>query len=151
MGDDAAQTEAGYSADETAFALDPRLAADCGVVGDLSLSRVLLMNDSRYDWLVLVPRRPNLSELVDLDDVAHVVLTSEIRAVSHALLQNASPYKINVAALGNIVRQLHVHIIARRTDDAAWPGPVWGVGVASPHAPDALRQACARWRAELDL
>lgn len=133
------------------FALDPRLAADCGLVGDLALSRVLLMNDSRYDWLILVPRQPGAVELTDLEEAAHLVLTREIRAVSRALQQHAAPLKINVAALGNMVRQLHVHIVARRGDDAAWPGPVWGVGVATPHTPAGLAQACARWRVALEL
>lgn len=151
MGDDAAQSGAVFRPEQPGFTLDPRLAADCGLVGDLPLSRVLLMKDSRYDWLILVPRRAGVAELIDLDPATHDQLTAEIRTVCEALRRHAAPFKLNVAALGNMVRQLHVHIIARNTDDAAWPGPVWGVGAAVPHEADALAAACARWRKALEL
>lgn len=150
MTDNASHTQMS-DASGAGFALDPRLAADCVVIGELALSRLLLMNDSRYDWLILVPRRADLAELIDLDEATHAVLSTEIRAVSQALLQQASPFKINVAALGNVVRQLHVHVIGRRENDAAWPGPVWGVGAAQPYAQPQLEQACGRWRQALDL
>lgn len=110
------------------FALDPRLAADTIEIGDLALSRVLLVNDARYPWLVLAPRRENLSELIDLDSADRAVLMEEIAAVSKALIGLPGVHKINVGALGNIVRQLHIHIVARSLGDAAWPGPVWGAG-----------------------
>jgi diadenosine tetraphosphate (Ap4A) HIT family hydrolase len=110
------------------FALDPRLAADTFAIGDLALSRVLLMNDARYLWLILAPRRDNSRELFDLDDADRAVLMEEIAAVSKVLSAAPGIDKINVGALGNIVRQLHIHVVARRFDDAAWPGPVWGVG-----------------------
>lgn len=110
------------------FALDPRLAADTIEIGDLALSRVLLVNDARYPWLVLAPRRENLSELIDLDSADRAVLMEEIAAVSKALIGLPGVHKINVGALGNIVRQLHIHIVARSLGDAAWPGPVWGTG-----------------------
>ncbi len=118
------------------FALDPRLAADTIAIGDLALSRLLLMNDARYRWLVLAPRRENLSELVDLDLRDRAALMEEIAVVSKALIGSPGVDKINVGALGNIVRQLHIHVVARRVGDAAWPGPVWGVG--APRRYDAL-------------
>jgi diadenosine tetraphosphate (Ap4A) HIT family hydrolase len=115
------------------FVLDPRLAADTIAIGDLALSRVLLMNDARYLWVILAPRRDNLSELFDLDGAARGVLMEEIVAVSRVLIGSPGVDKINVGALGNIVRQLHIHVVARRSDDAAWPGPVWGAGPARPY------------------
>lgn len=139
------------SATEVGFQLDSRLAADCSVVGDLPLSRVLLMNDSRYDWLILVPRRASVSELIDLDPDAYAALAAEIRFVCSQVQRHAAPFKLNVAALGNMVRQLHVHIIARREGDAAWPGPIWGVGLIEPYGGDAVEDACDRWRAALGL
>ena len=110
------------------FALDPRLAADTLAVGDLSLSRVLLMNDRRYPWLILVPRREDLREIVDLDAQARAALIEEIAAASRFVRSLPGVDKINVGALGNIVAQLHVHVIGRAVGDPAWPGPVWGVG-----------------------
>ncbi|WP_246731640.1 HIT domain-containing protein [Methylocapsa sp. S129] len=110
------------------FALDTRLAADTIEIGDLALSRLLLMNDARYLWLVLVPRQENLCELVDLDARDRAILMEEITAASKALIGLPGVDKINVGALGNIVRQLHIHVVARRLGDAAWPGPVWGAG-----------------------
>ena len=112
------------------FALDPRLAADTLAVADLELSRVRLMNDARFPWLILVPRRAGLTEIVDLDRAERGVLMDEIALASEALRVLPSVEKINVGALGNIVRQLHVHLVARRIGDAAWPGPVWGAGAA---------------------
>jgi diadenosine tetraphosphate (Ap4A) HIT family hydrolase len=110
------------------FALDQRLAADTIPIGDLALSRLLLMNDARFLWLVLAPRRENLTELIDLSAADRAMLMDEIVAVSRALVERPGVAKINVGALGNIVRQLHVHVVARRIGDAAWPGPVWGQG-----------------------
>ena len=109
------------------FALDPRLAADTHRVGDLALSRVLIINDANYPWLLLVPRHLGANEIVDLEEVEQAQLMTEITRVSRALKEITKCDKLNVAALGNVVPQLHVHIIARRTSDAAWPRPVWGV------------------------
>lgn len=111
-----------------AFQLHPQLAADTLRVADLTLCRVLLMNDARYPWLILVPRRPQLRDLHEVDPSDSGVLFNEIRRASEALEHVYSPFKINVAALGNQVPQLHLHVIARFKEDAAWPGPVWGVG-----------------------
>jgi diadenosine tetraphosphate (Ap4A) HIT family hydrolase len=131
------------------FALDPRLAADTIEIGDLALSRVLLMNDARYLWLILAPRRDNLSELFDLDGADRAVLMEEIAAVSRALIGTPGVDKINVGALGNIVRQLHIHVIARRFNDAAWPGPVWGAGAARRYEAEAARKIAQRLKEAL--
>jgi diadenosine tetraphosphate (Ap4A) HIT family hydrolase len=115
------------------FALEPRLESDTIAIGESALSRVLLMNDARYPWVVLVPRRANLAELTDLTSAERTVLIEEIAIVSTALSQRRGADKINVGALGNIVRQLHIHVIARSVGDEAWPGAVWGVGVRRPY------------------
>jgi len=129
------------------WALHPQLAADTVPLGDLSLARVLLMQDAHYPWLILVPRRPDARDIIDLTETEQAQLTREIAAASQALRQATSCSKLNVAALGNVVPQLHVHVIARRTDDAAWPRPVWGVVPPLPYeaaARDALTAALRR-------
>ncbi len=115
------------------FALDPRLAKDAFVVGDMPLCRALLMNDSRWPWLVLVPRREGLAELTDLAAAERATLIEEAALAADFLKAHARADKINVGALGNVVRQLHVHVVARTTGDPGWPGPVWGVGAAAPY------------------
>lgn len=128
------------------FVLDPRLRADTHPVIDLPLSHVLLMDDSRFGWLILVPRRPDLVEIADLDAPAQAQLWSEVNQVAAALARVSPCDKLNIAALGNIVRQLHVHVVARRVDDAAWPAPVWGHGQPVRYTPgereDRCRQLC---------
>jgi diadenosine tetraphosphate (Ap4A) HIT family hydrolase len=109
------------------WALHPQLQQDTIDIGDLPLSRVLVIKDANYPWLLLVPRRDKASEIIDLDDVAQAQLMTEINRVGRALKEITKCDKLNVAALGNMVPQLHVHIIARRKTDAAWPRPVWGV------------------------
>lgn len=121
-----------------AFALHPRLAADCRVVGDLALCRLLLMNDSRFPWCILVPRRPGLRELHHVAAADRSLLFDELDAVSRALAATTGPDKLNVGALGNLVEQLHVHVVARTRGDAAWPGPVWGSGPPQPYDKPAL-------------
>jgi len=111
---------------ESDFTLDPQLARDTIPVGDLPLCRVLLMNDANYPWLILVPRRAGVSEIVDLGDDAQVQLTAEIAQTSRILKDITRCDKLNVAAIGNVVSQLHVHVVARFRSDAAWPKPVWG-------------------------
>lgn len=103
-------------------------------MGDLALSRALAMNDANYPWLILVPRRAGVRELIDLDAADRARLMEEIALAARALKEVAGCDKLNVAALGNMVAQLHVHVIARRKDDAAWPKPVWGVAPAKPYA-----------------
>lgn len=122
------------------FELDPRLAADTFVLGDMLQSRVLLMNDARFPWLILVPRRPNLREFLDLAATERAILMEEIAQTSAALKDATKADKLNVAALGNMVPQLHIHVIARFAGDPAWPGPVWGRGQAAPYETDAARQ-----------
>jgi diadenosine tetraphosphate (Ap4A) HIT family hydrolase len=115
------------------FALHPQLAADTIAVGDLALSSVLLMDDARFPWFILVPRRLGASEVTDLSDEDAATLMSEIRIATRVMLDLAKPDKINVAALGNVVAQLHVHVVGRFRSDPAWPGPVWGHGSRAPY------------------
>ncbi len=119
---------------EDGFSLDPRLAADTILIKDIGLSRVLLMNDSRYPWLILVPRIAGATELHHLSKSNRDRLMEEITQTSTGLSELYDPDKINVGALGNIVSQLHVHVVARRLSDDAWPGPVWGLGAAIPYS-----------------
>ena len=111
---------------ESAFKLNPQLDADTVPVKDLTVSRVLLNDDANYPWLILVPRRPGMVELIDLSDADRATLWSEIVQVSRVLKGVTECHKLNVAQLGNQVAQLHIHVIAREKTDAAWPGPVWG-------------------------
>lgn len=122
-----------------AFALHPRLAADTAPVADWGLSRVLLMDDARYPWLILVPRRQDLAELHDLSHAEGLVLMEEIRRAGAGLKRLTGAAKINVGALGNLVPQLHVHVVARDPGDAAWPGPVWGHGAPVRYEAEARR------------
>jgi diadenosine tetraphosphate (Ap4A) HIT family hydrolase len=119
------------------FALDPRLAADSHAIGELSLCAVRLFDDTRFPWLVLVPRRAGLVEIVDLGRLERHQLLDEVSLAMDVLRAATKPYKLNVAALGNAVRQLHVHVIARFQEDAAWPNPVWGRGERAPYDPSA--------------
>ena len=112
------------------FSLDPRLAADSCAVAMLPLCEVRLMHDARYPWLILVPRQAGLVEISDLAPAEQTRLWQEVNQASTALRAVAPCDKLNLGALGNIVRQLHVHLIARCLGDAAWPGPVWGYGAA---------------------
>ena len=130
------------------FALDTRLAADTLAVTSLALCEVLLMNDARYAWLILVPRRAGRIEIVDLTDVEQLTLWQEVNLATAALRAVTPCDKLNIGALGNIVRQLHVHVIARIEGDAAWPKPVWAHGTAETYESqtlaariNALRQA----------
>lgn len=131
---------------EADFELDPRLAADTVYVADWALCRVLLMDDAQFPWLVLVPRRPGLAELDDLNANDRTRLLQEIQRAMQTLRDTVEYDKLNIGALGNIVRQLHVHVIARRRNDAAWPGPVWGHGRAVPYTEDARDQLVAALR-----
>ena len=115
------------------FALDERLARDAFAVGDMTLTRVLLMNDARWPWLILVPRREGLVELIDLDAADRMQLIQEATRASRFLKAHAGADKINIGALGNIVRQFHVHVVARLIGDTGWPGPVWGHGARRPY------------------
>ena len=122
---------------EPTWSLHPQLAADTVVVGDLALSRLLLSSDANYPWLILVPRKGGLVEIVDLEENEQVQLMAEVAACARALKSLTECDKLNIAALGNSVAQLHVHVIARRHGDAAWPKPVWGAVPAAAYLPSA--------------
>ena len=109
------------------WSLDPELARGTVALGDLPLSRVLLADDANYPWLILVPRRPSVTEIIDLKENEQVQLLDEIASAARVLKSVTECEKLNIAALGNVVAQLHVHVIARSHSDAAWPKPVWGV------------------------
>jgi diadenosine tetraphosphate (Ap4A) HIT family hydrolase len=121
------------------FELHTQLLKDSATVGDLDLCRLLLSNDAQYPWLILVPRREQVSELFDLSQLDQQQLLAEISTVSAALTGHFRADKMNIAALGNVVPQLHVHVIVRYTDDAAWPRPVWGVRPAVAYSEEALQ------------
>ena len=112
------------------FRLDERLARDSDLVTKIGLCELRLMKDGRWPWLVLVPQRADVSEIFDLTPLDQTMLTFETTMVAEALKKVTGATKINTGALGNIVRQLHVHIVARSEGDANWPGPVWGFGTA---------------------
>ncbi|MEQ6888363.1 HIT family protein [Halomonas sp. CS7] len=132
------------------FEPDARLVADTYPITELPLCQLRLMDDARFPWLVLVPRRHEVSEVFELDERAQRQLWREATQVGRALLEALEGDKLNIASLGNVVAQLHVHAVVRRREDAAWPAPVWGHGRAEPYDPDALAAMRARILAELE-
>lgn len=133
------------------FELHLRLAADCLVVGDLPLSRLLLMNDRQYPWCILVPRRAGAREIYLLTEADQQQLWRESAQLSAALMELFRGDKLNIGALGNMVPQLHVHHIVRHTTDAAWPGPVWGKHPAQPYAAEDATQRLQQIRSKMQL
>ncbi len=131
------------------FVLDDRLAKDTVSVAITGLCDLRLMKDRRWPWLVLVPRRQAISEIFELTPLDQALLTFETNMVSSALKSVTGAMKINVGALGNIVRQLHVHVIARSEGDANWPGPVWGHGHQEPYEDDEMRAFMTRMQKAL--
>ena len=131
------------------WSLHPQLAKDTSNIGDLPLARVLLMNDANYPWLVLVPRRAHVVEIIDLDEEQQELLMREIALLAGVLKDVTGCDKLNIAAIGNIVPQLHVHVVARRLDDAAWPRPVWGAAPARPYEPSERKALIAAVRREV--
>ncbi|MBX9457456.1 MAG: HIT family protein [Rhizobium sp.] len=119
-----------------AFELNERLSGDSMFVVTLGLCQLRLMDDRRWPWLILVPQRPAIEELFELKPLDQALLTFETNLAAEALKKTTAATKINVGALGNIVRQLHVHVIARHEDDPNWPGPVWGFGSREPYGAD---------------
>ena len=117
-----------------AFQLDARIERDSTPIKRLGLCQLRLQNDSRWPWLVMVPERAGMSEIFELSSEDQALLNAEVAKVGAALKQVTGATKINTAAIGNIVRQLHVHVIARFEGDPNWPGPVWGFGQAVPYA-----------------
>ncbi len=133
------------------WSLHPQLAHDTVLVGDLALARVLAMNDANYPWVILVPRRAGAVEIIDLDEVDRTRLMAELAEVCTALKRLTGCDKLNVAAIGNMVPQLHVHVVARRIGDAAWPKPVWGAVAATPYAAGELDTFVAGMRRALRI
>lgn len=135
---------------ETGWSLHPLLQRDTIWVGDFALSRVLALNDADYPWLVLVPRRAGATEIIDLG-AEQAQLMAEIARASHALKEATGCDKLNVAAIGNVVQQLHVHIVARRHDDPLWPKPVWGASPGRPCDRGALQRFVETMQRRLDV
>jgi diadenosine tetraphosphate (Ap4A) HIT family hydrolase len=129
------------------FQLDERLAADTLPVLSLGLCALRLMNDSRWPWLILVPQRSDIRELYELTPLDQAMLTFETTLVSEALAKITRCHKLNVAAIGNVVPQLHVHLVARNIDDPNWPRPVWGFGGKVPYNDDSAGEFIDRLRA----
>ena len=121
------------------FSLHPQLAQDTIVVGELPLCRLLLMNDAQYPWFILVPRCSGIREIYELHETDQAQLWRESAELSRAVMRAFAGNKLNVAALGNVVPQLHVHHVVRYPGDPAWPGPVWGRLPPKPYEPDAVR------------
>jgi len=133
---------------ETGWFLHPQLAADTAPVCDLALSLLLVMNDANFPWLILAPRRAGASEIIDLGG-EQALLVDEIALVSRALKDETRCDKLNVATIGNVVPQLHVHIVARRKEDVAWPKPVWGAVPRRDYDAEALKRFIAAIRARI--
>ena len=131
------------------FTLHPTLARDTIEVTRLPLCHVLLMNDRRFPWLILVPERDPVREIHQLSPADRAALIEEIALGSGALERLFHPDKLNVGALGNVVPQLHVHVVARAVGDPAWPGPVWGSGAAVPYSEGEIAEVRARLEAAL--
>ncbi len=128
------------------FMIHQRLQEDTICIVRLGLSRVLLMNDSSFPWLILVPEREGTREIHELGAADRAILIEEIAAASEIIQLLYSPDKINTGALGNIVPQLHIHVIGRFRTDRAWPGPVWGTGPACPYTEEELDIVSGRFR-----
>jgi diadenosine tetraphosphate (Ap4A) HIT family hydrolase len=136
---------------DSAWSLHPQLKQDTIDIGDLPLSKVLVIKDANYPWLLLVPRRPETREIIDLDDVEQAQLTTEVSRAARALKDITKCDKLNIAALGNVVPQLHIHVIARRTTDAAWPRPVWGAVPPIPHDAEEVQHFISALRRKIWL
>ena len=131
------------------FALDPRLQQDTLPIGDFPLCRLLLMNDAQYPWFILVPRREEVSELFQLGADEQRQLWQETTFLAETLKDTFGADKMNVATLGNVVSQLHMHVIVRRREDAAWPSPVWGRHPAVAYSSEQVAAIRAKLRMAL--
>ena len=131
------------------FSLHPQLAKDCHRLGAFELGLLLLMNDAHYPWFILVPQRPDLREIYQLDPAEQVLLLRESSALGQALMEAYQGDKLNLAALGNMVPQLHLHHIVRHAGDPAWPAPVWGKHPPRPYTAEELEQRRAALRPRL--
>jgi diadenosine tetraphosphate (Ap4A) HIT family hydrolase len=140
-----------FPAPPPVWTLHSQLEKDTINVGDLPLCRVVVIKDANYPWLLLVPRRPEVVEIIDLDEVAQAQLMTEVTRVAKVLKEVTRCDKLNIAALGNVVPQLHIHIIARRSGDAAWPRPVWGAAPALAHDPEEVADFISALRRKIWL
>ena len=131
------------------FQLDPRLAADSLFIADGPLSQIRLMDDARYPWLLLVPRVADIAEWIELDGNQQRLLLAEINQAGKLVRAEAGVEKLNIGALGNVVRQFHVHLVGRHAGDPAWPGPVWGNGTALRFSPAERQTHIEAWRLRL--
>jgi len=136
---------------DSVWSLHPQLEKDTIDIGDLPLSRVLVIRDANYPWLLLVPRRAAAIEIIDLDDVEQAQLMTEVSRAARALKEVTKCDKLNIAALGNVVPQLHVHVIARRKTDAAWPRPIWGAVPPLPHDAEEVQNFISALRRKIWL
>lgn len=134
---------------DTEFKLHPRLLQDCFVIGDLQLSRLLMMNDSRYPWFILVPKRQELKEIYQLAPTDRHILISESCCLAETMQAIYKPDKLNIASIGNLVPQLHIHHVARYQADMAWPAPVWGKFPAAAYAQAQADERIAELKAML--
>ena len=128
----------------TTFELDPRLERDSDLVARLDLCQLRFSKDGRWPWLILIPERPGVSETFDLSGQDQATLSLETNRVAAALKDVTGAVKINIGAIGNIVRQLHVHVVARHEGDPNWPAPIWGFGAAEPWDAEARAQFLAQ-------
>jgi len=133
------------------WTLHPQLDRDTINLGDLPLSRLLVMNDANYPWLILVPRKGDITEVIDLDEGEQAQLMREVTLAARALREVTACHKLNIAALGNAVPQLHVHVIARFRNDPAWPNPVWGKVPAKAYQAAAMDGLIAALREKIPL
>ncbi|MCD5996808.1 HIT domain-containing protein [Pseudomonas sp. CDFA 602] len=131
------------------FVLDSRLHQDTLPIGDFALCRLLLSNDTNYPWFILVPRRADITEMFDLDAEDQLALWKETSELSKVLKTVFDADKLNIAALGNVVSQLHMHVIVRKRDDVAWPAPVWGKHPAVAYTDEQFAEICQRLRSVL--
>ncbi len=133
----------------THFQLHPRLQQDCFNVGQLALSQLLMMNDSQYPWFILVPRRPEITEIFQLPEADRQVLLAESCALAETMQALYRPDKLNIATIGNLVPQLHIHHVARYKTDKAWPAPIWGKWPVQPYNQEEADHQMGRLRAAL--
>lgn len=133
------------------FQLHPRLQQDCLLVGHFALSKILMMNDSQYPWFVLVPQRSDIMEVYQLAEADRQQLISESCLLAEKLVQIYQPDKLNIAAIGNLVPQLHVHHVVRYLTDKAWPAPIWGKFDPVPYQKQDAQREIARLREILNI
>lgn len=126
------------------FVLDPRLESDSEFICDLNLSQVRLNLNAAFPWIILIPKKSELVELIDLEEADQTLLWHEMMKASHVIKTLFNPKKLNVAALGNMVSQLHIHVIARFAEDKAWPNPVWNSGATRQYEPTEKESILAR-------